>query len=144
MRLSTRKLLDRALTFSACFAVGLMTLFLLFVLIPILGKGAGAYVFQGTVEYRRMMLDQFGRGDEKAVAAEWEAAQRARRPLYEAFAAFEKELPELPAARRKELKAAYKEVRETCAALFGPEPGEATPVLPRCMYGQVRWDRARV
>lgn len=142
MRMSTRKMMDRAFTLSACFAVALMTLFLLFVLLPILGKGAGAYLFRGTVEHRRMMLDQFGRGNEAQVSAEWAEVQRARRPIYDAVAAFEKELPTLPAARRKELKPAFKEVREGLAVLLGPAPGVPPPALTRCLYGQTRWDRA--
>ncbi len=144
MRLATRKLLDRAFTFSACFAVALMTAFLLFVLLPILGKGAGAYVFRGTVENRRMMLAQFDRGGEAQMATEWAEVQRARRPIYEAVTAFEKELPTLPVARRKELKSAFKEVREGLAVLFGPEPGVPLPALTRRLYGQTRWDRAKV
>jgi phosphate transport system permease protein len=144
MRMTTRRLLDRALTLSAYFAVALMTLFLLFVLAPIFGKGAGAYVFMGTVEHRRMMLDQFGRGKEERMAEEWRSVQQARRPIYEAVSAFEKELPSLPATRRKELKTAFKEVREGLAVLLGPEPGGAVPALTRCMYGQTRWDRAKV
>jgi len=144
MRMTTRKLLDRAFTLSACFAVALMTLFLLFVLTPILGKGLGAYVFRGTVENRRMMLDQFNRGDEADIAAEWDAVQKARRPIYEALAAFERELPTIPAERRKELKAAFKDVRAGVAVLLGPAPGDPAPALTRRLYGQTRWDRAEL
>lgn len=144
MRMGTRKLLDRALTMSACFAVALMALFLLIVLAPIFGKGAGAYVFTGTVEYRRMMLGQFGRGNEALISAEWADVQRARRPVYDAVAAFKKELPTLPAAKRRELQASFKEVREGLDVLLGPAPGAPTPALTRCLYGQTRWDRAKV
>jgi phosphate transport system permease protein len=144
MRLTTRKLLDRAFTLSAYFAVTLMTIFLLFVLMPILGKGAGAYVFQGTVEHRRMMLDQFTRGDERRMADEWDEVRRARKPIYDAITAFEKEVATLPVARRKELKPAFQHVRESLAVLLGPEPGAPAPALIRCLYGQTRWDRARV
>lgn len=144
MRMSTRKLLDRAFTLSACLAVAMMALFLLFVLLPIFGKGFGAYVFQGTVEYRRMASDQFGRGNEARVAAEWREVQAARRPVYEAVAAFQKELQEMPPARRKELKPMFRDVREALGELFGPEPGEPLPALTRRIYGQTRWDRALV
>lgn len=143
MRMTTRKLLDRAFTLSACFAVALMTLFLLFVLVPILGKGAGAYLFNGTVEHRRMMIDQFSRGNEEQMAAEWADVQRARKPIYEAITAFEKELPTLSATRRKALRADFKTVRESLAVLLGPEPGRPLPALPRGLYGQTRWDRAK-
>ena len=143
MRMSTRRWLDRAFTAAACGAVGLMVLFLLFVLAPIFIKGAGAYVFMGTVEHRRMMVNQFSRGDDQRVAAEWAGVQQARRPIYEALAAFEKELPQLPAAKRKELKPAFKAIRESVAVLLGPEPGEPLPALTRKMYGQTRWEKAQ-
>lgn len=143
MRMATRKLLDRSFTAGACFAVVLMTLFLLLVILPIFGKGIGAYVFQGTVEYRRMMLGEFTRGDEARVTAEVAEARRAREPVYRALAAFEGELDGLPAARRKELRPAYKAVREGFGVLFGPEPGAPLPVLPRKMYGQTRWEQAK-
>ncbi len=143
MHMRTRRFLDRAFTSAACLAVGLMVLFLLFVLGPIFVKGAGAYVFMGTVEHRRMMLDQFDRGNEERVTAEWLDVQQARRPVYEALSAFEKELPGLPAARRKELKPAFKAVREGVAELLGPEPGEPLPALTRKMYGQTRWTKAQ-
>mgnify|MGYP001163402177 CR=1 FL=1 len=143
MRITTRKLLDRAFTLCAYFAVALMTLFLLFVLLPIFGKGAGAYLFTGTVEHRRMLLDQFNRGDAEQFSAEWADVQQARRPIYAAVAAFEKELPGLPAARRKELKASYKEIRVGLGVLLGSEPGKPLPALTRGLYGQTRWDRAQ-
>jgi phosphate transport system permease protein len=143
MRLTTRKLLDRAFTANACFAVGLMTLFLLVVLLPILIKGSSAYLFRATVEHRRMMREQFGRGDMRRAAEEHAAVREARRPLYEAITAFEAELAELPAARRQALRPAFKEVRETLALLLGPEPGAPLPALTRRLYGQTRWDQAQ-
>lgn len=144
MRLTPRRMLDRAFTLSACFAVALMTLFLLFVLVPILGKGAGAYVFRGTVEHRRMMLDQFGRGNAERVLAEVAEVRRARQPIYAAVEAFERELAAMPAERRKAMKPAFKEVREGLEVLFGPEPGSPLPALTRRIYGQTRWDRAKL
>lgn len=143
MRMSTRKMLDRAFTAGSCLAVALMALFLLLVLAPIFVKGAGAYVFKGTIEYRRMMLGEFGRGNESRVADEWAEVLRARRPIYEAMAAFERELPDLPAARRKELKPSFNAVREGIEALLGPEPGAPLPALTRKIYGQTRWGQAR-
>ena len=131
MRMSARKILDRAFTAGGYLAVALMTLFLLWVLVPIFAKGASAYVFMGTVEYRRMMLGEFGRGNEQRVAAEWAEVQRAREPVYEAIAAFERELPALPAARRKELKPAFQAVREGVAVLLGSPPGKPLPALTR-------------
>ena len=143
MRMSTRKFLDRAFTAGGYLAVALMTLFLLWVLVPVFAKGAGAYVFVGTVEYRRMILGEFGRGNVQRVAAEWAEVQRARKPVYAAIAAFERELPDLPAARRKELKPAFQAVREGVAVLLGPAPGKPLPALTRMIYGQTRWKQAQ-
>lgn len=143
MRLSTRKLLDNSFTACAVLAVALMIAFLLFVLTPIFVRGAGAYVFKGTVEYRRMMFDQFGRGDEAALQRELAEVAKIRQPIYVAVAAFEKELDEMPRARRKELKPVFEVVREELTLLLGPEPGTPLPALPRMLYGQTRWGRAK-
>ena len=143
MRMYVRKILNHAFTAGGYFAVALMTLFLLWVLMPVFIKGAGAYAFMGTIEYRRMMLGEFGRGNEERVAVQWAEVQRARRPLYEAIAAFERELPELPSARRKALKPAFKAVRDGVAVLLGPTPGEPLPALTRMRYGQTRWRQAQ-
>jgi phosphate transport system permease protein len=143
MRLATRKLLDRAFTLNACFAVALMILFLVFVLLPIFVKGSAAYFFMGTVEHRRLMRDQFGRGDTTDLEVERAAVLAARRPIYEAITAFEKELAEMPVARRKALRPVFQEVREGVAILLGPEPGAPLPALMRRLYGQTRWDHAQ-
>ena len=124
-------------------AVAVLTGFLLFVLTPIFVRGIGAYVFRGTVEYRHMMFDQFGRGDEEALRAELAAAAKAREPVYAAINAFENELKEMPSKRRRELKPVFRVVREEVTALLGPEPGTSLPALPRMQYGQTRWGRAR-
>jgi phosphate transport system permease protein len=143
MRLATRNLLDRAFTLNACFAVALMILFLVFVLLPIFVKGSAAYLFRGTVEHRRLMRDQFGRGDTTDLEVERAAVLAARRPIYEAITAFEKELAEMPVARRKALRPVFQEVREGVAILLGPEPGAPLPALMRRLYGQTRWDHAQ-
>lgn len=143
MRLKTRNILDHALTAGGYLAVAVMAFFLLWVLVPVFVRGAGAYVFRGTVEYRRMMLGEFGRGEARRVNAEREAARRARQPVYAAITAFERELAGLPAARRRELRPAFRAVREGIAVLLGPEPGSPLPALTRMRYGQTRWDRAR-
>ena len=143
MRLGTRKIVDHAFTGCGYLAVALMALFLLWVIVPVFVKGSGAYVFKGTIEYRRMMLGEFGRGDEQRVAEEWAEVQRVRRPVYEALTAFERELSGLPVARRKAVRPAFKAVREGLMALLGPEPGMPPPALPRMLYGQTRWEQAQ-
>ena len=61
MNRATRRLLDRACTGAGLFAIALMAGFLLVVLVPIFERGAGAYVFQGTIEHRRFLLEHFNR-----------------------------------------------------------------------------------
>jgi phosphate transport system permease protein len=121
-----------------------MMFVLVLVIGPIFMKGFGAYLFQGTIDYRRMMLNQFSRGDEQALEAEWMEVKQERNVIYAALSAFEKELDTMPPARRKELKPCYKEVKEAVAILLGPEPGAPLPALPRRIYGQTRWDRAQL
>ena len=144
MQLTTRKWLDRMFSLSAYSAIGLMIFVLVLVIGPIFMKGFGAYVFQGTVDYRRMMLNQFSRGDEQALEVEWMEVKQERNVIYAALSAFEKELDTMTPARRKELKPAYKEVKDAIAILLGPEPGGPLPALPRKLYGQTRWDRAQL
>ena len=143
MRLKLRKLMDHALTAGGYLAIGGMALFLLWVLVPVFTKGFGAYVFRGTVEHRRMMLGEFNRGDLARLRAELAEVWRAREPVYRAVAAFERELDAMPAARRKALRSAFREVREGVAVLLGPETGVPLPALTRRLYGQTRWEQAR-
>ena len=139
-----RKFYDKLFTICAYSAIGVMTLFLFVVIGPIFAKGASAYVFRGTVEYRHMMLQQFDRGNETKITREIETVQKARRPIYEAMSAFEEELKDMPAARRKEMRDEYKLFSQAIKELFGPRPGENMPALVRRQYGQTRWDRALV
>jgi len=143
MRRSFRIFADRAFTACALLAMAVMAAFLFIVLVPILWRGLGAYVFQGTVEHRRMLMGEFSRGSEERLAAELEEVRQARAPVYQALTAFEKELAEMPASRRKELRPVFQDVRDGVASLFGSAPGEPLPVLPRRIYGKTRWDQAR-
>jgi phosphate transport system permease protein len=144
LRLSTRKLLDKSFSACAILAVMLLTAFLLFVLTPLVVRGIGAYVFKGTVEYRRMMFDQFDRGNEDDLKLEIAASAVCRKPIYDAINAFEQELESMPRAKRKELKPVFRIVREELSELLGPEPGKPLPALTRMLYGQTRWQRAKV
>lgn len=144
MRMATRRLLDRAFTTLGGFAILLMVAFLLVVLGPILKRGAGAFVFRGTIEHRRFLIENFNRGHAETVAAEIAASQAARAPIYRMLADFETELPGLPVTRRRELKSELKDVRAALGVLLGPEPGNELPALPRLCYGQTRWDRAGI
>lgn len=94
MRLSTRKLLDRAFSGVGMFAIVLMALALFAILTPIFQRGIGAYVFRGTVEHRRQMLELFGRGDASQLAGELALASQARQPVYRMLDAYRAEQAE--------------------------------------------------
>ena len=91
MKLGTRKLLDRSFSALGLFSILIMGAALLVILTPIFKRGAGAFVFKATVEHRRLLLERFERGNPDALAAELEAAQLARRPVYDMLTRFEAE-----------------------------------------------------
>lgn len=120
-----------------------MAFFLLLVVAPVFVKGVSAYVFRGTVEFRKMMLDQFGRGDVEAVKAEIARVERARRPIYDALERFDAEMEGRTGAQARQLRKAGREVRGLLAQLLGPLPGEPLPAMTRSRYGKTRWDQAK-
>ncbi len=144
MKLRSRRLLDRSLTGVSVMAIVLMSLSLLVLLGPIFSRGAAAFLFRATSEFRRFNLEQFNRGDSRRIAAESRAVAEARQPLYGMLAAFTAELEDMDPARRRELRQQFKEVRDLLRELLGPLPGEMDAVMLRQQYGQTRWDRARV
>ncbi len=117
---------------------------LVLILAPILWRGSKAFVFKGTIEHRRVMLEQFQRGNADRFTAEMEQAKAARTPVYEMMAAFEAELKAMDRTDRRDYKAPYREVEKALEVLLGPRPGERTPVLLRQQYGQTRWDRTQI
>lgn len=70
MKTSLRLHLNRFFTAGALLSVFLIVIALIAILLPILWRGAGAVVFQGTVEFRRFQAEQFGRGDNPALQEE--------------------------------------------------------------------------
>ncbi len=91
MRLETRKLLDKAFSGLGLIAIAVMAMALLAILTPIVWRGSKAFVFKGTIEHRRVMLEQFGRGNPEKFKADLEQAGAARAPLYDMLTAFELE-----------------------------------------------------
>lgn len=145
MTMATRRLMDRAFTGTGIFAIALMASFLLVVLTPIFQRGAGAFVFQGTIEHRRFQIEHFGRGNADDMARELAATSAVRLPIYSMLADFDHELAALPdSERRHELKTEFVEVRKYIAELLGPTPGIPLPLTPQQCYGQTRWDRALI
>ena len=144
MRPTTRKLLDRSFSGLGLASITLMAASLVIILAPIFVRGGGAVFFRGTVEFRRLQLERFGRGDAEGVEAEIKLAEAARLPVFGALDRFDAELATMDFAARRELAAELDEVKAGVAELLGPAAGEKRPVLPRDQYGQTRWDRALV
>jgi phosphate transport system permease protein len=137
-------MLDRSFTAVGLLSIVLMSAALIVLLWPIFVKGTRAFVFRGTIEYRRLMLEKFDRGNRVGIQAEIEAAAAARVPVYETIARFEAALDAADADYRRQYRGEFREVRELVAELLGPAPGEPAPVLVRDQYGQTRWDRAGI
>lgn len=144
MNLKTRKLLDAAFSGIGLVAIAAMGTALVLVLAPIVWRGIQAFAFHGTVEHRRVMMEQFGRGDAATLDAELQATATAREPIYAMMTAFEAALDAMPRAERRPYRAAYREVQTAITELLGPAPGQKKPVLLRQQYGQTRWDRAQL
>jgi len=92
VRLSTRKLLDRAFSGMGIFSIVLMAASVLVILVPVFLKGTGAFVFRATSEHRRLMVERFGHGDRADVERETAAVRRAREPVYRMVAVHRKNL----------------------------------------------------
>lgn len=139
-----RKIVNKLFTSMGYTSILLMAFFLLIVIVPVFTKGLSAYVFRGTVEYRELMHDQFGRGDTRAIEAELESVKAARQPILDAIKQFEAELDGMKASpEKRELRAEYKHTRKLISELLGPIPGDPTPILMRSRYGKTRWDQSK-
>lgn len=143
MKSGSRKLLNLSFTGLGYLSIALLGLSLLILLAPIFVRGAGAFVFKGTVEYRKMMFENFDRGSQEKLDKEYELANIARQPVYGMIENFENELKNLERSERKKYKKPLKELKKNLKDLLGPIPGEKSPVLIRDQYGQTRWDRAQ-
>jgi len=144
MNMKFRNFKDRCATGLGFSTLLLMGAALGILLLPILWRGAGAVVFRATVEHRRMLFEQFGVGSEVKIRAEAAQKKAAFEPVFEAMRRFEEEeLPAMPMAERREMRAAFKEFQDALRKLHGPLPGEPRPVLARHQYGAARMDKAR-
>lgn len=145
MRLSSRKLLDRSFSALGFVSIVLMGVALLVVLVPILKRGSGAFIFKGTVEHRRVLVELFDAGHEERLRRDLDETAQAREPVYAMLHHYrEHELSQLKGRAKREAKLSLREVEEALEELLGPMPGEKMPVLPRQRYGQSRWERALV
>jgi phosphate transport system permease protein len=144
MRLSTRKILDKAFTAVGGISIVLMSSALLFILVPIFAKGIKAFVFKGTVEYRALMLEEFDRGDREEIERELARAREAREPVYRRVEEYERDIKKMDRFDRRDARKRLKEVKKYLEVLLGPFPGDLMPVMVRKQFGQTRWNRVEV
>jgi phosphate transport system permease protein len=88
MNVLPRQSADKAFTAVALLSVAMIVAALVGILLPMMWRGGGAVVFRGTVEFRKMQLEQFNRGEMAAVRAEVEEAAKVRRRAYEILDGF--------------------------------------------------------
>ncbi len=90
MKTPLRILHNKIFTALAWLTVVIIVMFLAIVLSPILIRGSSAVFFDGTVEFRRMQIDLFERGDQVALDAELQQAYIARQKIYDIIDSFKK------------------------------------------------------
>lgn len=143
MKLQTRRILDRSFSGLGFFSIFLLTVSLIIVLGPIFVRGIGAYIFKGTVEFRRLNFEQLNRGDKESIDAEMEAAGPYRLQVFKMLADFERQVEDEEIPNSHEYVRDLREVKEMVHELLGPVPGESEPVMMRDRYGKTRWDKAK-
>ncbi len=142
MNIGTRKILDRSFTAVGIGSIIVMAIALMIVVVPIVTNGIGAVFFTGTIEHRKMLLNEFRRGDSENLSSEVASSERYRANVYNMLTGFEAELETMAPEKQAEYKAKYSQVRTALQALLGPLPGDSTPMLTRSKYGQTRWEKA--
>ena len=143
MTTSIRTVFDKSFSAAGYISIFLMICSLVVVLAPIVSRGSGAFIFQGTVEYRRMQPELFERGDREKIQAELASIAEIRQPIFDMLATFETELAAMPITKRLKLRPHYDDLLESLRELLGPLPTDHEPVMARDQYGKTRYDLAR-
>ncbi|MFH1076227.1 MAG: hypothetical protein V1753_05210 [Pseudomonadota bacterium] len=141
MNIQSRNIIDKLMTWSGLFAVAVLVLSVLVFLSPIISRGIGAFVFRGTIEYRKAMLDQFGRGDRDKIAVEEGESNKLKSPIYLAIALFERGV--LIESQIDEAKKAYRSFKkmfssEDLKKRRDPSVDTEGMFCKRCLYRGIR------
>lgn len=88
MRWVPRQVTDKAFTMLTGASVVLLTSVLLVVLGPMLWRGSQAVLFTDTIEFRKMQLDLFNRGNPEALKTETAEVEAFRKQIYETIDKF--------------------------------------------------------
>lgn len=88
MRLRIRRFFDKLFTCLTVAVVVLIVLILLVILGPMIYKGASAVFFRGTVEFRKLQLARYNRGDQQQLNKEIAQTREVRKVVYEKINSF--------------------------------------------------------
>jgi phosphate transport system permease protein len=143
MKLETRRILDRSFSGLGFFSIFLLSASLIIVLGPIFVRGIGAFIFRGTVEFRRLNYEQFNRGNHDSILRQLEEAKPYREKAFNMLAQFQKKVEDEEIPNAHEYFQDVKEIGRLLHELLGPAPGEHEPVMMRDRYGKTRWDKAK-
>lgn len=83
MRHTARRITDKAFTLLAGTSIVMLTFMLLIVLGPMVWRGAKAVIFKDTVEFRKMQLDLYNRGNPESLEIETAETERFRKTVFE-------------------------------------------------------------
>jgi phosphate transport system permease protein len=88
MRLIIRQISDKAFTIMTGISVVLLTFVLLIILGPMVWRGTKAVIFKDTIEFRKMQLDLYNRGNPVSLRTENAEAESFRKIIYETIDKF--------------------------------------------------------
>jgi len=139
-RMVLRQLTDKSFTILTVVSVILIVLVLVVVLGPMLGRGASAVVFKGTVEFRKLHYSWHQRGSEESIRKETAETEKARQSIYVIVDRFKRgidtttlvtearkkyreykkylQYQNLPAAEYQELTQEAKNIRDTLSDVY--------------------------
>ena len=88
MKTNFRRIFDKIFTVLTGFAVLSLIVVLFVILGPMFYEGLGAVFFEGTVEFRKMQLAEFGHGNQAQIRKETEKTKEARAKVYDMIESF--------------------------------------------------------
>ncbi len=143
MKRKTRRILDRSFSGLGFFSIFLLSASLFVVLGPIFYRGIGAFIFKGTIEFRRLNYEAFNRGNKENLQKEKQISQQYRSQIYKMLEEFQHQLDNGEVPDSGKFSSDFRELKKQVRALLGPEPGDEEPVLMRDRFGETRWDKAK-
>ncbi|HPS56419.1 MAG TPA: hypothetical protein PLP05_12540, partial [Sedimentisphaerales bacterium] len=92
MRLMIRYIMDKTFTLLTVLSVIVLICILAIVLTPMLQKGGAAICFKGTVEFRKMQIDLFRRGNSDKINEQIKTVNACRAKIYEMIDRFKQNI----------------------------------------------------